>query len=94
MNVGYEGDNMKDCPPGKEFIFKMPDGRVLGRAKNVNELATLIKIAPLEAVLFHAKGNHFEPWLEMLGEKEIIKKLKKAKLDEKVVRIELLKALK
>ena len=34
---------MADCAPGKEFVFKMPDGRVIGRAKNVNEIANMIK---------------------------------------------------
>ncbi|MCX8196861.1 MAG: hypothetical protein N3G80_00905 [Candidatus Micrarchaeota archaeon] len=85
---------MKDCPPGKEFIFKMPDGRVVGRAKNVAELVHLIKTAPIEAVLFHAKGDHFSPWLSMLGETKKVSQLKKAQITEKTVRIELLRALK
>ncbi|MCX8175385.1 MAG: hypothetical protein N3E51_04220 [Candidatus Micrarchaeota archaeon] len=85
---------MKDCPPGKEFIFKMPDGRIVGRAKNVRELINLIKVAPLESVLFHAKGGHFAPWLSMLGENEIIKKLQQITLNEKTLRVDLLRALK
>ncbi|MEM4348738.1 MAG: hypothetical protein QXN37_04180 [Candidatus Anstonellaceae archaeon] len=85
---------MKDCPPGKEFIFKMPDGRVVGRAKNVAELIHLIKTAPLEAVLFHARGDHFSPWLSMLGENKLVAKLKKTKIEEKTARLMLLRALK
>ncbi|MCX8198303.1 MAG: hypothetical protein N3F07_03900 [Candidatus Micrarchaeota archaeon] len=84
---------MKNCPPGKEFIFKMPDGRVIGRAKNVSELATLVKAAPLDAVLFHAKGGHFAPWLSMLGENAIVSKLSKLKIDDKTARVALLKIL-
>jgi hypothetical protein len=84
---------MKPCPPGKEFVFKMPDGRIVGRAKSVPELATLIKTAPLEAVLFHAKGGHLLPWLNMLGEIDVIEKLKSIQINDKTIRVALLRAL-
>lgn len=84
---------MKNCAPGKEFVFKMPDGRVIGRAKNVSELSTLIKTAPLDAVLFHAKGGHFAPWLNLLGENAISKDLHKLQVNEKTVRVSLLRLL-
>lgn len=84
---------MKNCAPGKEFVFKMPDGRVVGRAKNVSELATLVKTAPLDAVLFHAKGGHFAPWLSMLGENSIIAKLRGMQINDKTIRVALLHAL-
>jgi hypothetical protein len=86
-------DVMKNCAPGKEFVFKMPDGRVVGRAKNVSELATLIKTAPLDAVLFHAKGGHFAPWLSMLGENSFVSKLKSLQINDKTVRVALLRLL-
>ncbi|VVB99479.1 Uncharacterised protein [uncultured archaeon] len=84
---------MKNCAPGKELIFKMPDGRVIGRAKNVSELAALVKTAPLDAVLFHAKGGHFAPWLSMLGENSIIAKLRGMQINDKTIRVALLRAL-
>ncbi len=84
---------MKDCPPGKEFVFKMPDGRVVGRAKNVSELANLVKTAPLDSVLFHAKGGHFAPWLNMIGEGSLVSKLRGMQINEKTVRVALLRVL-
>ena len=84
---------MKDCPPGKEFVFKMPDGRVVGRVKNLPELATLVKSAPLDAVLFHAKGGHFAPWLNMLGENGIVAKLKGLQINDRTIRVALLRVL-
>lgn len=84
---------MADCAPGKEFVFKMPDGRVIGRAKNVTELANLIKSAPLEAVLFHAKGGHFAPWLNMLRENAVVSKLRSLQINEKTIRVALLRVL-
>ena len=84
---------MKTAPPGKEFVFKMPDGRVVGRAKSVSELATLIKTAPLDSVLFHAKGAHFAPWLNMLGESSLVQKLRSLEINEKTIRVALLRIL-
>ena len=84
---------MADCMPGKEFVFKMPDGRVIGRAKNVSELSTLIKTAPLDAVLYHAKGGHFAPWLNMMKENELVKNLSKLQINEKTIRVSLLRIL-
>jgi hypothetical protein len=83
----------RDCSPGKEFVFKMPNGQVIGRAKNVSELANLIKNAPLEAVLYHAKGGHFAPWLSMMGMHRLVAKIKAMQVNEKTVRLSLLRAL-
>ena len=85
---------MADCAPGKEFVFKMPDGRVIGRAKNVNELANMIKTAPLESVLYHAKGFHFSPWLSMVGMGMLGAKIKAMPVNDKTIRVALLRALK
>lgn len=84
---------MKIAPPGKEFVFKMPDGRVIGRAKSVMELSSLIKTAPLDAVLYHAKGGHFAPWLNMLGEGSLVEKLKSIQINDKTIRVALLRVL-
>ena len=58
----------KECQTGKEFVFKTPDGKEVGRAKSVPDLFALIKSAPLACVVYHANGKHFSPWLEMMGE--------------------------
>lgn len=87
---------MVDAPIGKEFVFRMPPdrgGAVVGRARNLNELANLVKTAPLEAVLFHAKGNHFAPWLEMLGERMAVSSLRNMVLNDKTARVALLRAM-
>ncbi|MFA5930559.1 MAG: hypothetical protein WC861_06780 [Candidatus Micrarchaeia archaeon] len=75
----------KDCQTGKEFVFKTPDGREVGRAKNVLELFARIRSAPLPSVLYHANGRHFSPWLEMMGEHMLSIKAKAVSgTDEKV----------
>ena len=85
---------MKDCRPGTEFVFRMPNGSVIGRAKNVSELVKLIKTSPLDAVLYHAKGGHFAPWLNMLGEGSLAARLKSLNINDKTVRVALLRVLK
>ena len=84
---------MADAPLGKEFVFTMPKGQVVGRAKNMEELIQLIKTAPLDAVLFHAKGKHFSPWLDMVNKKKAAQKLSKMVINNKTVRVALLRAL-
>ncbi|MEW6329629.1 MAG: hypothetical protein AB1468_05975, partial [Candidatus Micrarchaeota archaeon] len=58
---------VKNAPPGREFVFKTPEGREVGRARNAAEFVSLIKQVPLTSVLYHANGGHFSPWLEFIG---------------------------
>ena len=85
---------MKECKPGTEFVFKLSNGTIVGRAKNLNELVKLVKTAPLDAVLYHAKGGHFSPWLSMLGENSLASKLKSLPINDKTARVALLRVLK
>lgn len=85
---------MRDCRPGTEFVFKMPNGAVIGRAKNIAELVKLVKTSPLEAVLFHAKGGHFAPWLAMVGEGPMAARVKALAINDKTVRVALLRVMK
>lgn len=78
------------CETGKEFVFRLPNGNIVGKARSVGELAALIKQAPLQSILFHANGRHFSPWLKMLGKKTLAKRLGKIKGDAEEVRKRLL----
>ena len=77
---------MADCEPGKEFVFKMPDGNVVGMAKNVDELAALVESAPVEAVLYHAQSGHFAPWLSSLKENGIAARLRNLRIKAATIR--------
>ncbi|MFH1094736.1 MAG: hypothetical protein V1728_00795 [Candidatus Micrarchaeota archaeon] len=84
---------MKEAPLGKEFAFKMPNGALIGRARNLTDLCNFIKTAPLEAVLYHANGQHFGPWLEFIGERAAAANLKGLVVNARTVRVALLRAL-
>jgi hypothetical protein len=99
-----KGDNMagkpklqtslkNNCPAGRDYIFRMPDGREVGRARNLNDFIRMLKIAPLSAILYHTNAGHFSPWLELMGETELAKKFKEIKGNTEQVRRELLNLL-
>ena len=57
----------QNCPPGKEYVFRTPDGKEFGKARSIAEFVSLLKRAPLTSVLYHANGEHFTPWLTFMG---------------------------
>lgn len=81
------------CPPGQEFVFRMPDGREVGKARSMSEFVRMVKIAPLSSVLYHANGGHFAPWLELIGEREAAERIKDIKGNDEKVRKKLVQAL-
>ena len=83
--------DQKECPPGKEFVFRTPDGKEVGRAKNVPDLFAKIKAVPLASVLYHVDGRHFSPWLEMMGEHILSIKAKAVSGNDEKVRSALLR---
>ncbi|MEM3400359.1 MAG: hypothetical protein QXP42_06015 [Candidatus Micrarchaeia archaeon] len=83
----------KNCPPGSEFVFVNPGVGTVGKAKNLQEFAELIKSAPLQSVLYHANGGHFTPWLEMMGEKTLASNIGAIRGNGEQVRRAILKAI-
>jgi hypothetical protein len=81
------------CQPGSEFVFKMPDGREVGKARSVADFVRIVKIAPLSSVLYHTNGEHFSPWLSMMGERELAEKVKGIKGNDESVRKRIVQAL-
>ncbi len=47
-----------------DFVFKMPDGSEVGRAKNLKTLEEQLTIVPDECIVYHAERNHFSNWLK------------------------------
>jgi hypothetical protein len=84
----------KECPAGKEFVFRTPDGKEYGRAKTTRDLFERMKAAPLASVIYHANGKHFSPWLEMMGEHILSIKAKAVFGNDEKVRASLLRLYK
>ncbi|PKN30117.1 MAG: phosphoenolpyruvate synthase/pyruvate phosphate dikinase [Deltaproteobacteria bacterium HGW-Deltaproteobacteria-21] len=46
-----------------DFVFRMPDGREVGRASTLRELQEKVAVMPEESLWYHAKRNHFSNWI-------------------------------
>jgi len=46
-----------------DFIFRMPDGREVGRAPDLRSLEKVLETVPPESVRYHAQRNDFSRWL-------------------------------
>ncbi len=46
-----------------DFVFRMPDGREVGRASSRRALERVVKQVPLESFMYHANRNDFSRWL-------------------------------
>jgi len=84
---------IKDCPPGHEFVFVTPDGKQVGKAKNIIEFIRQVKSVPLQSVLYHANGNHFTLWLETLGEKAASGRISRIRGNDENVRLQIIKSV-
>ncbi|MBT3181993.1 MAG: hypothetical protein HN337_05730 [Deltaproteobacteria bacterium] len=51
-----------------DFIFYLPNGKEVGRARNRREMERVLDSVPDESIVFHGKKNHFSHWLFARGE--------------------------
>ena len=47
-----------------DFVFRMPDGTVVGRARDLKSLVAMLQDVPAESITYHAERNHFSRWLK------------------------------
>lgn len=47
-----------------DFIFRMPDGKEIGRAKDLKSLEDQLRVVPDESLRYHGERNHFSNWLK------------------------------
>jgi hypothetical protein len=45
-----------------DFVFMLPDGREVGRARNLAEMRAMLRQVPEESLRYHASRNHFSNW--------------------------------
>ncbi len=62
------------------FIFKMPDGSVVGEAEDLLGFERAIAEIPAESIIYHAMRNDFSSWLKARTEFEIAHQLKPKKV--------------
>jgi hypothetical protein len=65
-----------------DFIFKNPDGKEIGRAKNLFEFVKMIQIVPEESIRFHAERNHISIWMRARTEFKLANELRPKKVSD------------
>jgi hypothetical protein len=87
------GKKIRDCIPGHEFVFVTPNGKQVGKAKNIIEFIRQVKSVPLQSVLYHANGKHFTLWLEAIGEKAAAGRISRIRGNDENVRLQIIKSV-
>ncbi len=65
-----------------DFVFRLPDGNEVGRAKDMNELEERLQTVPAESIVFHSQRNHFSHWLMARTEFALAAKLRPRKVSD------------
>jgi hypothetical protein len=65
-----------------EFVFRLPDGKEIGKASNLREMEKILPNIPDESVFYHATHNHFSSWLMARSEIMLASKLKPVKISD------------
>src|SRR5262245_49014554 len=65
-----------------DFVFRMPDGREVGRAADLKSLETLLLDVPAESIGFHGERNHFSNWFTARTEFALARKLNPRKVSD------------
>jgi len=76
----------QNCPPGKEYVFRTPDGKEVGKARNIRDFVVMLKRAPISSIAYHANAGHFSPWLDFMGQKMIAARAKAIRGNDEGVR--------
>ena len=59
-----------------DFVFRLPDGREVGRASDLKELEEMLRRVPAESIAFHGERNHFSNWFTARTEFALARKLR------------------
>lgn len=59
-----------------DFVFRLPDGREVGRASDLKDLEEMLGRVPAESIAFHGERNHFSNWFTARTEFALARKLR------------------
>ena len=65
-----------------DFVFRTPDMKEVGRAKDLNQLEEQLQTVPPESLTHHAQSNHFSHWLMARTEFALAAKLRPRKVSD------------
>jgi len=65
-----------------DFVFRMPDGAEVDRARDLKTLEEKLHTVPVESIAFHGERNHFSNWFTARTEFALARRLKPRKVRE------------
>lgn len=65
-----------------DFVFRTPDGREVGRARDLRELEEQLATVPSESLAYHGERNHFSNWFKARTEFALAERLRPRKVSD------------
>lgn len=65
-----------------DFVFRLRDGREVGRAGDLKALEEQLQLVPAESISFHASRNHFSKWLKARTEFALAHRLRPLRVED------------
>ncbi len=65
-----------------DFVFRLADDTVVGRARDIRELERLLAVVPEESLVHHASLHHFSIWLMARSEFELAERIRPRQLSD------------
>lgn len=65
-----------------DFVFRLPDGTVVGRARDLRELIEAVAEVPAESIAWHGAKNHFSNWLKARTEFSLAERLRERRVED------------
>ncbi len=65
-----------------EFVFRMPDGTEVDRARDLKTLEEKLHTVPVESIAYHGERNHFSNWFTARTEFALARKLRPRTVSE------------
>lgn len=64
------------------FIFRLENGKEVGRSSDLKSLEEILRTVPDESLLYHARHNHFSKWLKARTEFELAESIRNFQLSD------------
>lgn len=65
-----------------DFVFRQPDGTIVGRAPDLRALEDALHRVPAESLAYHGERNHFSKWLKARTEFALADRLRPRKVSD------------
>ncbi len=65
-----------------DFVFRLPDGREVGRSSDLRSLEEQLATVPAESIGYHGERNHFSTWLAARAEFALAHRLRPRRVSD------------